>query len=201
ARILDGDDRLRGEVLHQLDLPIGERLDMVAPDEERSDRGSFAHQRRGKLGPVPILLRIGRSLWKFALGRLQIADMNRFAINYRSSRDPTAVYRPRRSYTPYRELRRGPMPCNGSQYLTLYAHDVGVGYIEQSASRCYNGVQYRLDLGWRAGDDTQKLRGGTLLPQRLLQPVLEQRNPLGCIDRERLATYLRRIAAFQRHVT
>jgi hypothetical protein len=49
---------------------------------------------------VPILLRIGRSLWKFALGRLQIADMNRFAINYRSSRDPTAVYRPRRSYTP-----------------------------------------------------------------------------------------------------
>jgi hypothetical protein len=72
--------------------------------------------------------------------------------------------------------------------LTLYAHDVGVGYIEQSASRCYNGVQYRLDLGWRAGDDTQNLRGGALLLQRLVQPVLEQRNPLGCIDRGRLAT-------------
>ena len=33
-------------------------------------------------GPVPILLRIGRSLWKFTMGRLQIADMDRFAINH-----------------------------------------------------------------------------------------------------------------------
>ncbi|MFZ0100914.1 MAG: hypothetical protein WAL49_01350, partial [Pseudolabrys sp.] len=85
--------------------------------------------------------------------------------------------------------------------MTLYAHDVGVGYIEQSGSRCYNGVQYRLDLGWRTGDDTQNLRGGGLLLQRLVQPVLEQRDPLGWIDRGRLATYLRRIAALQRHVT
>jgi hypothetical protein len=86
--------------LQQLDLLIGERLDIIAPDQERSDRISFSQQRRGKRGPVPILLRIGRSLSKFALGRLQIADMNRFAFNHRSSRDPIAVDRPRRSYRP-----------------------------------------------------------------------------------------------------
>ena len=31
-RVLDGDDGLRGEVLHQLDLLVGERTDFLAID-------------------------------------------------------------------------------------------------------------------------------------------------------------------------
>ena len=31
-RVLDGDDGLRGEVLHQLDLLVGERADLLAID-------------------------------------------------------------------------------------------------------------------------------------------------------------------------
>ena len=33
-RVLDGDHRLRGEVLHQLDLLVGERSDLLAVDTD-----------------------------------------------------------------------------------------------------------------------------------------------------------------------
>src|SRR6476469_8179043 len=38
ARILDGDDGLRGEVLNQLDLLIGERPKLLAEDAEGTDQ-------------------------------------------------------------------------------------------------------------------------------------------------------------------
>src|SRR5262249_8756082 len=36
--VLDGDDGLVGEVLHQLDLPIGERTDLLAVNAERTNQ-------------------------------------------------------------------------------------------------------------------------------------------------------------------
>ena len=36
-RVLDGDDGLGGEVLHQLDLLVGEWLDLLAVDDDRAD--------------------------------------------------------------------------------------------------------------------------------------------------------------------
>ena len=37
-RVLDGDDRLRGEVLHQLDLLVGERPHLLAVDDDGADQ-------------------------------------------------------------------------------------------------------------------------------------------------------------------
>ena len=37
-RVLDGDHRLRGEVLHQLDLLVGERPHLVAVDDDDADQ-------------------------------------------------------------------------------------------------------------------------------------------------------------------
>ena len=37
-RVLDGDDGLRGEVLHQLDLLFGERTDRLAVDADRANQ-------------------------------------------------------------------------------------------------------------------------------------------------------------------
>ena len=37
-RVLDGDDGLRGEVLHQLDLLVGERPDFLAVDGDGADQ-------------------------------------------------------------------------------------------------------------------------------------------------------------------
>ena len=40
-RVFDGDDGLRGEVLDQLDLLIGERADLLAVDHDAADRNCF----------------------------------------------------------------------------------------------------------------------------------------------------------------
>src|SRR5258706_10364256 len=40
--ILDGDDRLIGERLHQADLTVGERSGLALPDEDRADRPALA---------------------------------------------------------------------------------------------------------------------------------------------------------------
>ena len=37
-RVLDGDDGLRGEVLHQLDLLVGERPHLLAIDDDSADQ-------------------------------------------------------------------------------------------------------------------------------------------------------------------
>ena len=37
-RVLDGDDGLGGEVLHQLDLLVGERSNLLAVDDDSADQ-------------------------------------------------------------------------------------------------------------------------------------------------------------------
>ena len=44
-RVLDGDDGLGGEVLHQLDLLVGERPHLLAVDGERADQLVFLEHR------------------------------------------------------------------------------------------------------------------------------------------------------------
>jgi hypothetical protein len=68
----------------------------------------------------------------------------------------------------------------GSVSTSIDAHDVGIGYIEQSSGCRCNGIQHRLDLGWRGGDDTQHFRSRAQLLQHLVPLTCEQRNPLGC---------------------
>src|SRR5262249_43338855 len=61
--------------------------------------------------------------------------------------------------------------------------------------------QYRLDLSWGPGNNTKHFRGSALLLQRLLQPVLEQRNSVEYLNGATLASSRRRIAALQRPLT
>ena len=44
-RVLDGDDRLGGEILHQRDLLVGERQHDLAIDAEHADKVVFLEQR------------------------------------------------------------------------------------------------------------------------------------------------------------
>ena len=45
ARVLDGDDRLGGEVRHQLDLLVGERPHLLAVDADRADQLALLEHR------------------------------------------------------------------------------------------------------------------------------------------------------------
>ena len=49
-RVLDGDDGLGGEVLHQLDLLVGERAHLLAVDDDRADQLVVLEHRHGEKG-------------------------------------------------------------------------------------------------------------------------------------------------------
>ena len=48
AHVLDGDDGLGGEILHQLDLLVGERPDLLAVNDDRADQLVFLQHRHGQ---------------------------------------------------------------------------------------------------------------------------------------------------------
>jgi hypothetical protein len=51
-RVLDGNDRLGREVLHQFDLLISEWVHLVTEEREHSDCRSLTEKRHGKRGPI-----------------------------------------------------------------------------------------------------------------------------------------------------
>jgi len=55
-RIFDGDDGLIGEVLHQLDLFVGEQLDSDSPNRDDANDRVFPHHRYGEDGPMHLLI-------------------------------------------------------------------------------------------------------------------------------------------------
>ena len=69
--VLDGDDSLSGEVLHQLDKLVGERSRLGTHQPEHANRNAFAHEWHGKdrselahtLQLWTIKFRIGQNIW------------------------------------------------------------------------------------------------------------------------------------------
>ena len=56
--VLDGDNRLGGEVLQQLDLFIGERLDFDSSNRDDANDRVFPQHRHGKDGPMHLLITV-----------------------------------------------------------------------------------------------------------------------------------------------
>ncbi len=50
--VLDRDHRLVGKGGDQLDLPVGERPNLVTRQDDHADRAAFAQQRNAENGPV-----------------------------------------------------------------------------------------------------------------------------------------------------
>ena len=91
AHVLDRDHRLGGEGLQELDLLLGERPHLAAPDHQGAERHALAHERRDQRGPVAILAGVGRPDRELlGLGR-QIGDVNRATIDDRAPRRPVPV--------------------------------------------------------------------------------------------------------------
>ncbi len=92
-RVLDGDDGLRGEVLHQLDLLVGEGLNLLAVDGDHADQFVILEHRHRKHGADAADLNAGdRKLIAAAIGFVgpQVGDLDRLA----RSRDARQSARP-----------------------------------------------------------------------------------------------------------
>ena len=84
--VLDGDDRLVGEGLEELDLLVGERPHLGPPDGDRPDGLGPAEQRNGEHCPETVGPRKGTALGVFVNLGLQIGDVDRPPVEHRTSR-------------------------------------------------------------------------------------------------------------------
>jgi hypothetical protein len=83
--VLDRDDRLGGEDLQELDLPIGERPNFGPPDANRPDGLGPAEQRNGERCPVAQRPRKRAALRVVVDLGLQIGDVDRPPVEHRTS--------------------------------------------------------------------------------------------------------------------
>src|SRR5215831_6671202 len=88
ADVLDSDDRLVRESFEKSDLFLCERINFPSANENRSNRGTFAHQRDSKLGSITFTelddLRDLRELSRSY--RQQILNMDRLTFENGSAR-------------------------------------------------------------------------------------------------------------------
>src|SRR5215470_4545916 len=88
--VLDGDDGLVGEGLHEGDLRIGERLSLGTAKADRAYRYALSQQWNARISAEPELLSKLGALRKLVYRSLQIHHLNRLPIDYRASGDCAA---------------------------------------------------------------------------------------------------------------
>src|SRR4029077_12913691 len=85
------DHRLVGKGLEKRDLAVGEWPDLPSPDQNYSNGGALAQQRRRKRGSVALALCVFAALRVLAVLCGEIMDMNRPAIACGSAQHPVSV--------------------------------------------------------------------------------------------------------------
>ena len=166
-RVLDRDDRLVGEGAHQLDLPLGERLDMVAGQAEGAGYLRAAQQRHAD--DAADLVGCG-----------DFAPPVGWVCRYiRKMHDPTFQHRPSRHGIATRDQR--PLPQNIRQFVAdavnrgiakhvavLDGNPAAVA-VAQPRGGLQQRVEHRMQVEGRAADDLQHVARRGLVFERFLQ--------------------------------
>src|SRR5262245_31506839 len=89
ADVLDGDDYLGGEGLQELDLAVSERPNLGPPDGDRPDGLGPTEQRHIEHCPETVGPCQDAAFRVFVNLSLQIGDVDRPSVEYRTSHDPS----------------------------------------------------------------------------------------------------------------
>ena len=160
-RVLDGDDGLGGEVLHQLDLLVGERPDLLAIDDDSADqlvvlehRHAQERARAAELGrcapgsrSAPRSLGVMSTTWTVCRGSIS----GRARVSELGANGPRG-----RQYS----ARPAATPCIAAVWIDALPSQqeqiAEVGFADAGRVR-QHGVEHRLQLARRTGDDLQHL--------------------------------------------
>ncbi len=162
-RVLDRDHRLRGEILHQLDLLASEGTHLLAVDNESTDQLVVLEHRHAQ----------GRSRstqfgWRARSGaRRIILDMGD-GVGPGDLRKNAPRLRPKRSAAPQElvELARGVQLGHRMEQFAVEAEQRGKLRLAEAGGIFQQSMKHRLQIAGRAGDDLQHLAGRRLLLQR-----------------------------------
>ena len=173
--VLDGDDGLRGEILHQRDLLIGERPHLLAVDSDPPDQLVVLEHRHddegASAGQVEKLPegRVGRL---FRDNDRQIGDMDcLFVVNESAQRSVRAGLQDRVALAEVHEGGRRIMHRRVTENRALAQHKVAELRAAEARRIGKQLVEHRLQVARRGADDAQHLRCRRLLLQRLSKAI------------------------------
>src|SRR4029450_6116129 len=162
AHILDGNDRLVGESLEEGNLLVGERSHVQSPDHDPTDWRALAEQGGREHGTIAkiVLDRLTDGELGFDLSR-HVLDVDSSPVGNGSANRGTPIKR----HLLY--SRERPILRYQPEDVTLQeANDRVVRSADARGILSYY-IEYRLEVGWRAGDHPQDLSCGRLLFLRL----------------------------------
>jgi hypothetical protein len=160
AHVLDGDHRLVGEGLEQLDLRVAEWAHLSTSEHDRADGYSLAQERNAQHRAVAEPAGNRTAFWKFQHLGLKIRHMDRRPIAHRASGGRAAN---RRLSIALRRTRDGAMVSHQPKDVVFQPMDDTVIAVTQAGCALGHRVQHRLDVRGRARDDAQNLAGCCLL--------------------------------------
>src|SRR5580704_7344774 len=168
-RVLDGNDRLGGEVLNELDLLVCERTDLHAPQYNGPERGIAVQQGHAQYRAYAHALKSHTVFGQRGFGdRKCVENVNRFAAH-----DHIAAHRARGQRSAVAHIDRGnpPMGRHVTDKVAFSAEYRRVIRFTQSRRALDDRLEDRLDMFRRAADDAEHLGHRRLPLQRLAQIV------------------------------
>src|SRR5215472_15030864 len=172
ARVLDGDDRLLGEIANQLDLIVGERLRLLAVDKDGADKLVVLEHRHGnessRAGDRRELGR-GEARWHVEEPGLRegICDVNGLLRPGKAAERAVWRWLPRPDVKFFGDRGRDAVHCNDAERGCV----VQVQYAELGLADAHrvrqDRLKYWLQLARRVRDDLQHVGGRGLLLERL----------------------------------
>ncbi|HEY4956276.1 MAG TPA: hypothetical protein VII31_00555, partial [Caldimonas sp.] len=170
-RVPDRDHRLVGEGLEQLDVTRGERARLAPRHADQADGHLMTQQRNHQLAAPAALARHVANPPRHAGLGFRVRDLGDAALAHRHV-DRTVGERPRiRRSKQVVALRIGRRERHEVQRVVDETKDGGRKAAEEAIRARRDGVEHRLHVRRRAGDDLEDVGGGGLALQRLLRLV------------------------------
>src|SRR5262245_28684589 len=173
ADVLDGDHRLGGEGLEQLDLLLCERPWFDSTEGYRPNGRSFSQERRSKdSAKTKILCEPTGQCELDGVQSFNIRVLNGPPVKYRGRERRLPVERPTMTWrSPQRTLMRR------AQDLVPLTHvDVRVGRATEANRSLDYRIKHRLHVGWRTRDDFEDVGSRRLPLQRRFGVVARSRD-------------------------
>ena len=167
AGILDGDDRLVGERPDQIDVFVGERLDLGTAQHEHADRTSLSHQRHAQHRPEPDPVRRLQER-VFRVGK-HVGHLHDLVIEQYPPLHGAASRRQALVLGVRQPIGREIVVSGVVVAFRLLPSDCGHIRLAKLRGRLGERIEHCLQIERRAADDFQHVRRCRLLLQRLAQ--------------------------------
>ena len=179
AHVLEGDRRLIGERPQERDLPLAERPHLLAAQQDRSERLSFAIERRDEHGAMAETLGDVVAERVVRAGGEQVRHLDRPLFEHRATGQRLAVDRQRIDVA--HEVGRRALRRQQAQRVAVGQVHRRHRRVAQPGRALGDRLEHRLHVGRRARDHAQDFADRRLLFERFLGLVEEA----DVLDRER----------------